>query len=142
MEHELGTTGSKRWVEWHVCNLLVLARIRQARGDLDGMMDAFTEAVKKDPQHYVLVQNVQAARAWFKQGGPAKKLPLNLTLRHDFQLLERTIQPTLPGPLPDDFAEWKAAPEPPQPAPTYVRTPDVEGSSSTLKTKLRIVPSA
>jgi radical SAM superfamily enzyme YgiQ (UPF0313 family) len=119
-----------------------LACLAKARGDLDGMMDAFTEAVKKDPQHYVLVQNVQAARAWFKQGGPAKKLPLNLTFRHDFQLLERTIQPTLPGPLPDDFAEWKAAPEAPQPAPTYVRTPDVEGSTSTLKTKLRIVPSA
>ena len=26
-------------------------------------------------------------------------------MRHEFQLLERTAQPTLPGPLPDDFAD-------------------------------------
>ena len=25
---------------------------------------------------------------------------------HDFQLFERTAQPTLPGPLPEDFADW------------------------------------
>ncbi len=117
-----------------------LACMAKARGDYDTMMDSFTEAVKRDPQHYVLVQNVQAARAWFKQGGPAKGLPLSLTLRHDFQLLERTIQPTLPGPLPDDFAEWKSAPQAPQPAATYMRTPDVEGSTSPLKGRLRVIP--
>jgi anaerobic magnesium-protoporphyrin IX monomethyl ester cyclase len=118
-----------------------LACMAKARGDYDAMMDAFTLAVKMDPQHYVLVQNVQAARAWFKQGGPAKRLPLELKARHDFQLLERTVQPTLPGPLPDDFAEWKLSPELPQPAKTYVRTPDVEGSTSTLKPRLKVIPS-
>jgi hypothetical protein len=25
---------------------------------------------------------------------------------HDFQLFERTAQPTLPGQLPEDFASW------------------------------------
>ena len=94
---------------------------------------------QRDPQHYVLIQNVQAARAWFKSGGPTKKLPLHLTVRHDFQLLERTVQPTLPGPLPADFAEWKAHPMPPEPAKTYVRTPDVEGSTHALKPKLRVI---
>ena len=116
-----------------------LACLAKARGDLDGMMDSFSQAVKLDPQHYVLVQNVQAARAWFKLGGPAKKLPLELTLRHDFQLLERTVQPTLPGPLPEDFAEWKAGAQAPEPAATYVRTPDMEGSTSTLKGRLRVI---
>jgi anaerobic magnesium-protoporphyrin IX monomethyl ester cyclase len=83
-----------------------LACIAAARGDIQGMQDHFTRAAKEDPQHYVLIQNVNAARAWFAQGGPAKKLPLNLAARHDFQLLERTVQPTLPGPLPPDFAKW------------------------------------
>jgi len=114
----------------------------KARGDYDGMMDAFTEAVRLDPQHYVLVQNVQAARAWFKQGGPGKHLPLELKVRHDFQLLERTVQPTLPGPLPADFAEWKDSPSPAEPAASYVRTPDVEGSTKGLKGRLKVLPPA
>lgn len=86
-----------------------LGVLAKARGDLDGMMDAFSTAAKLDPQHGVLIRNVNAARAWFKQGGPAKGLPLELAMDHDFQLLERTAQPTLPGPLPDDFAEWEPA---------------------------------
>lgn len=119
-----------------------LACIAKSRGDLDGMMESFSHAAKVDPQHYVLVQNVQAARAWFKQGGPAKNLPLHLTLRHDFQLLERTVQPTLPGPLPADFAEWQPAPLAPEPAAAYVKTPDLEGSAATLKSKLRVLSSS
>lgn len=87
-----------------------LACIAQARGDLDAMMDLFSTAAKLDPQHYVLIQNVNAARAWFRAGGPGRGLPLTLTARHDFQLLERTAQPTLPGPLPDDFDVWTGAP--------------------------------
>jgi anaerobic magnesium-protoporphyrin IX monomethyl ester cyclase len=120
-----------------------LGCIAKARGDLEGMMEHFTTAAKVDPQHYVLIQNVQAARAWFKAEGPAKKLPLTLTVSHDFQLLERTIQPTLPGPLPDDFAEWGPAPSPAEPAAAYVKTPDVEGSGKGLdpRTRLRIVSS-
>ena len=61
-----------------------LACIAKARGDLDGMMDRFSEAAKIDPQHYVLIQNVQAARAWFEAGGAVKKLPLNLLARGRF----------------------------------------------------------
>src|SRR5262249_12265107 len=79
-------------------------------------------------------QNVNAARAWFKDEGPSRGLPLELTVRHDFQLLERTAQPTLPGPLPDDFAEWRETPRKPtaDTTPRYVRTPDVEGSTKGL----------
>jgi radical SAM superfamily enzyme YgiQ (UPF0313 family) len=115
-----------------------LACIAKAKGDLDAMMERFTEAAKVDPQHYVLIQNVNAARAWFKAQGPDKKLSLELQVRHDFQLLERTMQPTLPGPLPDDFDVWTAA-EKPSPAPDFVKTPDVEGSKKELRTRLKVM---
>ena len=96
------------------------------------MMDLFMTAAKTDPQHYVLIQNVNAARAWFKAGGPGRGLPLDLTMRHDFQLLERTVQPTLPGPLTEDFDVWKSS---------YIKTPEREGSKKGLgdRRKLKIV---
>lgn len=115
-----------------------LACIAKERGDLDGMMACFTEAARRDPQHWVLIRNVQAARAWFKRGGPASGEPLSLDARHEFQILERTVQPTLPGPLPDDWAVWSPAEAPAEPSPTYVRTPDVEGSRSELKDRRKL----
>jgi radical SAM superfamily enzyme YgiQ (UPF0313 family) len=115
-----------------------LACIAKMRGDIQGMMDFFTTASKVDPQHFVLIRNVKAARAWFAARGPSRGLPLELEGRHDFQLLERTVQPTLPGPLPEDFAVWSAQATKPQPSPTYVKTPDVEGSQSQLKTRGRL----
>lgn len=116
-----------------------LACIAKARGDLDAMMDLFMTAAKTDPQHWVLIQNVNAARAWFKEQGPARGLPLELQMRHDFQLLERTAQPTLPGPLPDDFAVWKDTPLKGDAAPRWLRTPDTEGSGKGLKKHLDVL---
>lgn len=113
-----------------------LACFAKARGDLDAMMDLFTAAAKVDPQHWVLIQNVNAARAWFKQGGPGRGLPLELTVRHDFQLLERTAQPTLPGPLPDDFAEWRETPARAEAGARWMKTPDLEGSGKGLEDPL------
>jgi hypothetical protein len=55
-----------------------------------------------------LIQNVEAARTWFRERGPERRLPLHLVPHHDFQLLERTAQPSLPGPLPANFADWDA----------------------------------
>jgi radical SAM superfamily enzyme YgiQ (UPF0313 family) len=109
-----------------------LACIAKARGDVDAMMELFMTAAKTDPQHFVLIQNVNAARAWFKAGGPGKGLPLDLAVRHDFQLLERTTQPTLPGPLTEDFDVWKSA---------YIKTPEREGSTKGLggRRKLKVV---
>lgn len=94
-----------------------LALCAYQRGDLDGMMKHFLTAAKVDPQHYVLIKNVEAARAWFKNGGPSRRLPLELIGRHDFQLFERTVQPALPGPLSDDFADFSTSPTPAQPLP-------------------------
>ena len=91
-----------------------LACIAHARGDLPAMQELFLKAARVDPQHFVLIQNVRRAREWLLQGGPSKKLPLELAGRHDFQLLERTLQPALPGPLPEDFARWDP-PRPPEP---------------------------
>jgi radical SAM superfamily enzyme YgiQ (UPF0313 family) len=118
-----------------------LACIACTRGDVDGMMAHFSHAAKIDPQHFVLIQNVNRARAWFKEGGPSRRLPLSLLARHDFQLLERTVQPTLPGPLPLNFAEWTDDSPAPVPAANYLRTPDVEGSRSGLRARLKVVSS-
>lgn len=110
-----------------------LACFAKARGELDAMMDLFSKAAKEDPQHWVLIQNVNAARAWFKAGGPERGLPLTLTVRHDFQLLERTVQPMLPGPLPEGVTLWDpAATAPALEAATYVKTPEMEGSRKLL----------
>jgi radical SAM superfamily enzyme YgiQ (UPF0313 family) len=116
-----------------------LACIAHATGDLDAMMDLFMKAAKTDPQHYVLIRNVNAARAWFAQKGPERGLPLELEVRHDFQLLERTAQPTLPGPLPEHFATWDGPTQTPEAAPDYVKTPDVEGSKLGVGKRLRVV---
>jgi radical SAM superfamily enzyme YgiQ (UPF0313 family) len=89
-----------------------LACIAAARGRLREMEDLFMEASKRDPQHWVLIRNVQTVRQWYKDDGPTKKLPLYLLGRHDFKLLERTVQPTLPGALPDDWASWDNVPTP------------------------------
>ncbi len=86
-----------------------LACVAAARSDLRGMQDHFMTAAKTDPQHHLLMSNVERARRWFRDGGPELGLPLELHARHDFQLFERTLQPTLPGPLPPDFAEWTPA---------------------------------
>ena len=71
------------------------------------MREHFLRAAKTDPQHDVLIQNVERTRTWFKERGPERQLPLELEARHDFVLLERNTQPTLPGPLAEDFAVWK-----------------------------------
>ncbi|MFO0566143.1 MAG: radical SAM protein [Polyangiaceae bacterium] len=84
-----------------------LACIAYRRGDLPAMQDHFLRAAKTDPQHDVLIRNVQRARSWFQARGPEKQQPLELDARHDFILLEKNSQPSLPGPLPEDFATWK-----------------------------------
>jgi len=87
-----------------------LGCIAAQRFDLRGMQDHFMAGAKADPQHHVLISNVERARGWFRSNGPELGLPLELNARHDFQLFERTQQPTLPGPLPPDFAVWADAP--------------------------------
>lgn len=110
-----------------------LACIARAKGDLDQMMTLFTEAARVDPQHHALIRNVERARGWFKNGGYARGEPLSLEVRHDFQLLERTEQPTLPGPLPEDFADWSKEFVVREIPVAYVKVPEQEGSGKKLK---------
>jgi anaerobic magnesium-protoporphyrin IX monomethyl ester cyclase len=107
------------------------------RGDLEGMKERLLTAARVDPQHYALIQNVNRARTWFAARGPEQGVPLRLQPSSDFQLLERTAQPALPGPLPEDFADWGAPPRLMPASPIYLRTPNTEGSRAGLRTSLR-----
>jgi radical SAM superfamily enzyme YgiQ (UPF0313 family) len=91
----------------------LLACVAARRGDVDAMKRELEEALRLDPQHRVVQANGHAVKRWLAAGGRAKNLPLELDARHDFQLLERPTQPTLPGALPDDFATWSPPPPPP-----------------------------
>lgn len=81
-----------------------LACIEAERGDYD-VMQAQLDRAASDPLHPVLVRNVQTVRRWLREGR-AQGQPLSLEPGHDFELLERTEQPSLPGPLAADFAFW------------------------------------
>ena len=100
------------------------ACIAARRGNVDAMKAALTEANRRDPLHWVLARNVQTVRQWLAKGGPSQGAPPELLAKHEFQLLERTAQPTLPGPLPDDFATWTAPPKAPARPIGGVRAPD------------------
>jgi tetratricopeptide (TPR) repeat protein len=113
-------------------NTLACAAVQ--RGDYDAMMDHYSEAARVDPQHAVLIRNVERARRWFREQGPSLGTPLELDPSHDFQLLERTTQPTLPGPLPPDFADWgSASPVTPDAAVAPIGSKKELGSRRALK---------
>jgi anaerobic magnesium-protoporphyrin IX monomethyl ester cyclase len=84
----------------------LLACVAAERRDLDEVQAQLRAAVRGDPQHYAVATNAHRLREWLLAQGPAKGLPLTLVARHDFQLFERTSQPVLPGPLPEDFADF------------------------------------
>ena len=84
--------------------LNTLACVAARRGDLPAMNALLAEASQRDPQHWVLEKNLRAVR----EGRLGE-----LDVRSEFQLLERPAQPTLPGPLPADFAVWGPSPAPP-----------------------------
>lgn len=90
-----------------------LACIAARLGDVAGTRERLTEAVRRDPQHWVLARNIRALEQWQARGGN-DPTALDLLATHDFQLLERGAQPTLPGPLADDFAVWHPPPPPPE----------------------------
>jgi tetratricopeptide (TPR) repeat protein len=101
-----------------------LACVANARGDVDGALDRLQQGIAVDPQHPTLLASYESARAWIDRGGAARGEPLALTASNAFHLLERTAQPTLPGPLPNDFAVWKPRAAPSHNAPMRPRDPD------------------
>ncbi len=85
------------------------ACIAAVRRDLRGLETHLGEALRSDPQHPVVQHNARVVRAWLAQGGPTSGASLPMVARHDFELLQRPTQPTLPGPLRTDFAAWTEA---------------------------------
>ncbi|HVU05027.1 MAG TPA: radical SAM protein [Polyangiaceae bacterium] len=84
----------------------LLACVAARRGDVAGVEAHLRSALRRDPQHLVVARNAELFHRFLKQGGLASGPLPELTHSHDFQLFERTAQPTLPGPLPEDFASW------------------------------------
>jgi radical SAM superfamily enzyme YgiQ (UPF0313 family) len=107
--------------------LNVLACVAARRGDAAALRAHFEEAWRRDPQHWALVRNAAVLR----ESGFVRGVEARLVADHDFQLLERTAQPTLPGPLPADFATWQPPPAPP--------AKPVGSSRPTGARKLRVV---
>ncbi|HXX66262.1 MAG TPA: radical SAM protein [Polyangiaceae bacterium] len=89
-----------------------LACIAARRGDASQMRARFAQATARDPQHWVLAHNLGAVERW-RASDAADPTTLDLVATHDFQLLERGAQPTLPGPLSRDFAVWYPPLRPP-----------------------------
>ncbi len=83
-----------------------LACIAARRRDHAAVEENLRTALRRDPQHYAVASNAETFHSFLRRGGPAKDLPLELVATHDFRLFERTAQPTLPGPLPENFATW------------------------------------
>ena len=83
-----------------------LACSAAARHDLASVEENLRQALRRDPQHYVVAKNSETFHKWLLANGPSSGAQLSLAGSHDFQLFERTAQPTLPGPLPEDFADW------------------------------------
>ncbi|MDP9034365.1 MAG: radical SAM protein [Myxococcota bacterium] len=100
-----------------------LACIAARRGDIPQMRAHLAEALKRDPQHLVLARNVQALSHAPCRDEDGTAAP-DLVAGHDFQLLERTAQPTLPGPLPVDVAVWQPPLGPVERPVGGTRTPD------------------
>jgi len=82
-----------------------MACIRAARGDLSGAQRELTRAMS-GPPFSVVVRNVRALNAWRAAQAQGDTPRLDLSAEYDFELPEPQIQPMLPGPLRDDFAEW------------------------------------
>lgn len=85
-----------------------LACIAAKKFALPGVQENLRQALRTDPYHYVVAHNAEVVRRWLVDGGPVKGLPLELRAAHDFQLFERTVQPTLPGTISPEFFTWPA----------------------------------
>lgn len=113
-----------------------LACVSAARGDHHDALDRLQKGIAVDPQHPSLLASHERATRWLEGGGAARNEPLTLEASNAFQLLERTAQPTLPGPLAPDFAEWKPAVKRAVSAPIRPRDPE---SLSRARRRLALV---
>jgi radical SAM superfamily enzyme YgiQ (UPF0313 family) len=82
-----------------------LACVLAARGDISGAQRELSRAMG-GPPFSVVVRNLRAMNAWRTAQAHGEMARLDLSAEHDFELPEPQIQPMLPGPLGDDFADW------------------------------------
>ncbi|MGB2821671.1 MAG: cobalamin-dependent protein [Phycisphaerae bacterium] len=83
-----------------------LACIAGQRGDLNGMKARLEEALQQEYAHPLAASNLQTLTAWLDAGGPKSGRPLELAMRHDFEIIPENRQPVRPGPLPADCRDW------------------------------------
>ena len=88
-----------------------LAAIAAARGDLEAVKAHFARAIEGQPQHRIVMENMESLLAWVREGGPDNGRPLKLVASHDFELAREPCQPAMPGPLPENRRHWPAADE-------------------------------
>jgi len=83
-----------------------LACLAGQRGDLDGMRAVLRRTLEQDWPHPIAAGNLRVLDEWLNGGGPKSGRPLNLTMRHDFEIVPADAQPVRPGPLPADVCQW------------------------------------
>ena len=83
-----------------------LACIAGQRGDLDGMRARLEEALRQEYAHPLAASNLRTLTAWLDAGGPKSAGPLEVAMRHDFEIIPEDRQPVRPGPLPADCCDW------------------------------------
>ena len=86
-----------------------LACIAAQRGDLDGAKAHLRRALEQDWPHPLVAANHKTLTDWLATGAARSGRPLDLTMRHDFEIVPAHAQPIRPGPLPADVCDW---PEP------------------------------
>jgi hypothetical protein len=91
----------------------LLACVAAARGDRAGV-ERGLRACADDPQHPAVVANARVLQRWLDRAEPPSGPPRGLSTRFDFQLLERTEQPMLPGPLPEGYDRFTEPPSTPK----------------------------
>ncbi len=84
------------------------AAMAATEGDVEAMKQELLLASQNDPLHPCVMSNVATVRAWLARGA-TEPLPA-LAVGHEFQVFERTLQPTLPGPLGSETLEWSREP--------------------------------
>jgi radical SAM superfamily enzyme YgiQ (UPF0313 family) len=82
------------------------AAMAAKRSDLKAAQEHLRLALRTDPYHYPVARNAEAMRRFVAEGGSTQR-KLELEAYHDFQLFERTTQPTLPGALGEHFWKWQ-----------------------------------
>ena len=86
-----------------------LACLAGQRGDLDGMKERLERAVQQEYPHPLAASNLRTLTAWLDAGGPKGGRSLDVTMRHDFEIIPEARQPLRPARLPEDCWRW---PEP------------------------------